>query len=291
MGNQLEEKVAIVTGGATGIGEAICHKFASRGAKVVVNGLEGDPVDDVVDTMNKYDAHAVGCTADVAEPSGAETCIRTAVDSFGELDVVVCNAGTFQTVAEVDTFPVEDFDYMTRMNCRSVYLMAHYAMPLLQRTRGVLLATGSEAGELGQPTCAPYGASKAWVHGLIRSLALEQARHGVRANCVCPGPVETEWHETDKSPMTEKMEQDIIKACPMARHATPEEVANVFAFLASDEASFVTGALYFVDGGMSISRGPIGEDVPAELRQKPQGHLKDLHHSKEGLEGKRTRKA
>jgi NAD(P)-dependent dehydrogenase (short-subunit alcohol dehydrogenase family) len=167
--------------------------------------------------------------------------------------------------------------------------MTHLAMPHLKESRGVVLATGSEAGRLGQPQCAPYGGSKAFIHGFIRSVALEQACHGVRANCVCPGPADTQWHQTDVSPMTEKMERDILHATPLGRRGTPEEIANVFAFLASDEASFITGALYFVDGGISIGRGPIGADVPDELRVQPKGKLNALRHSREGLENKNVR--
>ncbi|NLX06864.1 MAG: SDR family oxidoreductase [Phycisphaerae bacterium] len=289
MDRRLKGKVAIVTGAATGIGEAIAHKFAKEGARVVVNGLETDPVDDVVEAMHKHQAEAVGYKGDVADEEHARRCVQRAIDEFGRLDVLVNNAGTFQTVADVDDFPAEDFDYMTRMNVRSVFLMTRYAMPHLQKTRGVVLATGSEAGLLGQPRCAPYAGSKAWIHAFVRSIALEQARHGVRANCVCPGPTETQWHDTDVSPMTDSMEADILKATPLGRRATAEEVANVFAFLASDEASFVTGALWFVDGGISISRGPVGDEVPEELRHQPEMHLHDLHHTHEGLEGKRVR--
>ena len=109
----------------------------------------------------------------------------------------------------------------------------------------------------------------------------------MRANCVCPGHTNTRWHDTKVSPMTEEMEKDIIKGTPLGRHANPEEVANVFAFLASEEASFVTGALYFVDGGISIGRGPAGDYIPKKLRKPPTGKLK-LKHSKEGLKGKKV---
>ncbi len=282
---RLDGKVAIVTGGATGIGEAICHRLGKDGAKVVVCGLPADPVAEVVGAMRRHDGTGVGFEGDVSQDEQAKACVRKAIDEFGRLDILVNNAGTFQTVADVDDFPVEDFDYMTRMNVRSVFLMTKYALPHLRKSRGVVLSTGSEAGLLGQPSCAPYAGTKAWIHAFMRSVALEQAKHGVRANCVCPGPIDTQWHDVGASPMTEKMEQDILDATPLGRRGTPEEAANVFAFLASDEASFITGALYFVDGGISISRGATGRDVPEDLRHAPPGHL-ELEHSKEGLEGK-----
>ena len=286
---RLENKVAIVTGAGTGIGEAVAHRLAKDGAAVVVNGLSNDPVENVVEAMRRHGARAVADRHDVSDRDGARMCVQTAIEQFGQLDILINNAGTFQTVADVDEFPIEDFDSMMRMNVRSVFLMTHFAMPHLKKSRGCVISTGSEAGLLGQPRCAPYGGSKGWIHGFMRSIALEQAAHGVRANCVCPGPIDTQWHDVDVSPMTEEMESDILDATPLGRRGLPEEAANVFAFLASDEASFVTGALYFVDGGISIGRGPIGRKVPAELRTQPEGHLHDLHHSKDGLENKTTR--
>lgn len=282
---RLEDKVAVITGASTGIGEAIAHKFAKEGAQVVVNGLEDDPVEKVVEDIVGKGGKAAGYKGDVSQDENARACIDTAVRTFGRLDVLVNNAGTYQTVADINDFPTDEFNYMTRMNIRTVFLMTKFAIEHLQKTRGVVLATGSEAGLLGQPQCAPYGGSKGWIHGFIRSIALEQARYGVRANCVCPGPIDTQWHDVNASPMTEKMEADILKATPLGRRGTVEEAANVFAFLASNEASFVTGAMYFVDGGISIGRGPLGDDIPDELRKAPPISL-DLKHTKHGLRNK-----
>ncbi len=287
--NKLAGKVAIVTGAGTGIGEAVAHRLAKEGAAVLLNGLPDDPLDAVSDEMRQHGAKVEVFPGDVSQPDTAEACVQRAVDRFGKLDILVNCAGSFQTVADVADFPVEDFLYMTASNIHTVFLMTRFAMPHLQQTGGCVISTGSEAGELGQPSCAPYGGAKAWIHGFMRSVALEQARHGVRANCVCPGPIATQWHDTDVSPMTDDMEQDIIDGTPMGRHGTTEEAANVYAFLASDEASFVTGALYFVDGGMSIGRGPIGRQVPEELRRQPKGKL-ELHHAREGLQGKAIRR-
>jgi NAD(P)-dependent dehydrogenase (short-subunit alcohol dehydrogenase family) len=285
MADELKGKIAIVTGGATGIGEAVSHRFAAEGACVLVNGLPDDPVDDVVESIRSHGGTASAFTGDVSGKETAQDCIDRVRECYGRLDVLVNNAGTFQAVADIESFPVEQFDYMMRMNTRSVFLMTKFAMPLLQETRGCVISTGSEAGLLGQPRCAPYGGSKGFIHGFMRSIALEQARNGVRANCVCPGPIDTQWHDTEVSPLTEQMEQDILEGTPMGRRGTPEEAANVFAFLASDRASFITGALYFVDGGMSIGRGPVGRSVPDELREAPRGRL-NLEHGKDGLDGK-----
>ncbi len=287
MSGRLKDKVAIVTGGATGIGEAICKKFVAEGAKVIVCGLPADPVEQVVKEIRQDKGEAEAFEGDVSEAGTAEACVKKAIDAFGRLDVLVNNAGTFQTVASTENFPVDDFDYMMKMNTRSAFLMTKFALPHLQTTKGNIISTGSEAGTIGQPDCSPYGGSKGFMIAFTRGVALEQIKHGVRANVVCPGPTDTQWHDTDVSPMTVEMEQDILKGTPMGRHGNPEEIANVFAFLASDEASFVTGALYFVDGGISIGRGPAGDYVKEQFKIIPARKLK-LKHSKEGLEGKET---
>lgn len=285
MSVRLKNKVAIITGGATGIGEAISKKFVSEGAKVVVCGLAADPVESVVKEIREAKGKAEAFEGDISEAGTAEACVKKAINAFGRLDVLVNNAGTFQTVAPTEHFPIDDFDYMMKMNTRSAFLMTKFALPYLQKTKGNLICTGSEAGTIGQPDCSPYGGSKGFLIAFTRGVALEQIKYGVRANVVCPGPTATQWHDTDVSPMTAEMESDIIKGTPMARHADPEEIANVFAFLASDEASFVTGALYFVDGGISIGRGPSGDYVKEKYKIIPARKLK-LKHSREGLNKK-----
>ncbi|HEU4452292.1 MAG TPA: SDR family oxidoreductase [Longimicrobium sp.] len=287
MAGRLQGKVAIVTGGGTGIGEAICHKFAKEGAAVVVSGLPTDPIEQVAAEMRGWGARAVAFAGDVAEDAIAEACVRKAVDEFGRLDVLVNNAGVLLVTAETQDYPIDAFDETVRNNVRSAFLMTRHALPELQKTRGCIVSAGSEAGAIGLANNTPYGGTKAWIHAFTRGVAVEQAKYGVRANCVCPGPIDTAWTHKETGPMDKKMEQSIVQATPMGRRGTVEEVANVYAFLASDEASFVTGALYFVDGGITVGKGPIGDEVPKELRQPPEPHLR-LHHTQEGNENKET---
>ncbi len=288
MAGRLEGKVAIVTGAAAGIGEAIAHKFAKEGAKVVVNGLPDDPVDDVVSAITQHGGQAVGCKADVSEEIGAQQCVETAVKQWGGLDILINNAGVFLVSAETQDYPIDLFDKTNWMNIRSVFLMTKYALPHLQKSNGVIVSAGSEGGLMGEPYNTVYGGTKGWIHAFMRGVAVEQANHGVRANCVCPGPVDTAWTHKSMSPMDTEMEMTFLGATPMGRRGTVEEIANVYAFLASDEASYVTGALWSVDGGITTSKGMVGMKADKDLRQEPPVDL-DLQHTYDGLKNKDTR--
>jgi NAD(P)-dependent dehydrogenase (short-subunit alcohol dehydrogenase family) len=287
MTGRLADKVAIITGAGTGIGEAIAHKFAKEGAKVVLNGLPDDPIEDVAHSINQYGGTAIAYGGDVSEEAYAQSCVQVALDTYGRLDILVNNAGVFLTNAETEDYPIEDFDRTIRMNIRSAFLMTKYAIPHLRKHNGNIISAGSEAGFNGLAQNTTYGGTKGWMHSFMMGVAVEQAKYGIRANCVCPGPIDTAWTHKSTGPMDSKMEQMLIQATPMARRGTPEEVANVYAFLASDEASYVTGALWLVDGGITPAKGPVGKETPLWKRFEPDGELR-LDHSKEGLENKET---
>jgi NAD(P)-dependent dehydrogenase (short-subunit alcohol dehydrogenase family) len=283
----LEGKVAIITGAGTGIGEAIAHKFAKEGAKVVVNGLPDDPIEDVVKSINDYGGEAVTYAGDISQEFHAQYCVQKAIDAYGQLDILINNAGVFLVTAETQDYPIEAFDNTIRMNIRSTFLMTKYALPHLQKSHGNIVSAGSEAGFNGLSYNTPYGGTKAWIHAFTQGVAVEQARYCVRANCVCPGPIDTAWTHKETGPMDGKMEKMLIQATPLARRGTPEEVANVYAFIASSEASYVTGALWLVDGGITVAKGAVGSETPFLFRSEPKGELR-LDHSQEGLENKET---
>ena len=285
---RLQGKVAIITGAGTGIGEAIAHKFAREGAKVVVCGLPSDPIEDVAKAIRDKKGEAIAFGGDISEEIVAKACIDVTIKKFKRLDVLVNNAGVFLDNAMTPDYPVADFDETIRMNIRSAFMMTRFALPHLQKFRGNIISAGSESGMIGLAQNTPYGGTKGWIHAFMRGVAVEQAQFGVRANCVCPGPIDTAWTHKETGPMDKNMEKTLIQAVPLARRGTPEEVANVYAFLASDEASYVTGALYFVDGGTTIAKGPVGDLVPPRLRKEPKGEL-DLEHSRDGLRNKQTR--
>lgn len=143
---RLREKVAIVTGGGTGIGEAICKKFAKEGAMVVVAGMPQDPVGDVVNDIQKEGGRAVAFTGDMADEKDAEKCVSKAVEEFGKLDILINNAGIFPITAELQEYDIEAFDSMIRNNVRSPFMMTRAALPELHKTKGCIVSAGSEAG-------------------------------------------------------------------------------------------------------------------------------------------------
>ncbi len=282
---RLKDKVAVITGAGTGIGEAIAHKFAREGASLVLNGLPRDPVKDVAAAITAADGRAEVHTGDVAEEKEARAVVDLAVSRFGRLDVLVNNAGVFIAICETDDYRVEDFDRTIRNNLRTAFLMTKFALPHLKKSRGNIVCTGSMGGFNGTIGCTPYGGTKGFLHAFIVGVALEQAKYGVRANCVCPGIIDTAWTTPGKGPMSRDMAGSLVSGIPMGRLGMPEEIANVFAFLASDEASYVTGALWLVDGGVTPGNGNSGENVPEELRRAPKGVL-PLKHSFDGENGK-----
>jgi NAD(P)-dependent dehydrogenase (short-subunit alcohol dehydrogenase family) len=285
MNRTLKGKVAVVTGGGTGIGEAICRQFACEGARIVVNGLPGDPIEDVVGDIIADGGEAVAFAGDVAQEQTARECINVAIRNFGQLDILINNAGVLVANAETDDMPVDKFDEHIRCNIRSAFLMTKFALPHLRKTGGTIISAGSEGGINGQPRNTTYGGTKGFLHSFTQGVAVEQAQYGVRANCVCPGPIDTAWTHKETGAVDEDIEKALVAATPLGRRGTVEEIANVYAFLASDDASFVTGALWLVDGGITPAKGPVGLMAGPLAATPPLSHL-NLRHTQDGTRGK-----
>ena len=195
--NRLAGKVAIVTGGATGIGEAIAKKFAREGASVLVNGFPEDPVNEVVKEIQQEGGQAAAFASDVSVDENALRCVEFAIHTYGKLDILINNAGVFPVMEEIHNYPSDAFDYLVKNNIRTAFLMTKYAVPELRKTKGCIVSAGSEAGEKGLPENASFGGTKGWMHAFTRGVVVEQEKYRVRANSFCLGPIDTALKQRD----------------------------------------------------------------------------------------------
>lgn len=252
---RLEGKVAVITGAGSGIGLATAQAFAREGARLVLVGRNSKALADIASEIGPARARAV--VADVTTPAANERMVAEAVERFGGLDILVANAGIEGVNATIDAYPVDVFDQVIAINLRGVFLGLKCAIPAMRARGGgsvvILSSIGGIRGR-GQGNSA-YIASKHAVIGLMKTAALEGAAHGIRVNCVLPGPVETRMIrsiEESRSPgAPEVARAALLAGLPMKRYGTPEEVANVILFLASAESSLCTGSTFSADGGLA----------------------------------------
>ena len=245
---RLEGRIALVTGGASGIGAATARRLAAEGARVVVADLDEAGAGAVA---GEIDGLAV--RMDVADASSARAGVASAEDALGPLDVVVNNAGTDRFAFFVQTDEAL-WDFVLGVNLRGTIAVTHAVLDGMQkRGGGAIVNVASEAGRVGSQGSVVYSAAKAGVIGFTRAVARESSRFGVRVNAVAPGPIDTPLLNAapeQYGEIGERLKQGMIAATSMRRIGQPDEVAAAIAFLASDDAAFVTGAELRVDGGM-----------------------------------------
>lgn len=245
----LKGKVVIITGGRSGIGQATALRFAAEGANLVVPDVQ-DTSRQVVE-MTQGAAQAIFVQADVSRAPHVDNLIEKTVAAFGRLDVLVNNAGVSVRKSVVDTTESE-WDHLIAVNLKGMFLCSRAAIPVMRRGGGgAIVNVASGLGLVGGSEAAAYCASKGGVLQLTRAMAVDHADDGIRVNCVCPGPVVTPMLETiiNSDPNPEARRQRMAESTLLKRLGRPEEIASVILFLASDEASFMTGAIVTVDGG------------------------------------------
>ena len=250
----VKDRVAIVTGAANGLGRESAMLLAHEGARVVLGDLDAANLERAAAAITAAGGTAVAMAGDVTEERAAATLIDTAVERFGRLDILVNNVGGSRN-AKIWEMRAEDWDFVLRLNLRSTFLCTRAAVPHMMRQRYGRIVCMSSGAREGTPWTAyyqggsSYSAAKAGVHGFVRDVALELAEHGINVNAVAPGPIDTERFGAGLKRMNETVEYSPNRMTPLRRLGQPIEVAHAVLFLASDEASYITGHTLAVAGG------------------------------------------
>ena len=249
MAGQLDGKVALVTGGGSGIGRATALTFAREGAKVAVADIVVDGGEETVRMVKEAGGEAFFIKVDVSDAADVEAMVNKVVETYGQIDCAHNNAGIEGELNDTSTYSEDMFDKVIDINLTGVWLCMKYELPhMLKQGSGAIVNTASGAGLIGVAGMSAYVASKHGVVGLTKTAALEYAKSGIRVNAVCPGLIQT--------PMVERITNDqpqlgeaLVAAEPVGRTGKPEEIAESVVWMCSDAASFVTGHSMSVDGG------------------------------------------
>jgi NAD(P)-dependent dehydrogenase (short-subunit alcohol dehydrogenase family) len=251
---ELKDKVAVITGGAVGIGYASAECLLREGAAVVIVDISPEAGATAAEQLGGEARNAISVAADISSVADVEQAIATTVKRFGQIDVLVNNAG-IQTFGDPVTTTEEIWDRTMNVNLKGHWLMSKHAIPeMMKRGRGSIVNISSVQGLASQRNVVAYSTSKHAMIGLTRSMAVDLASRQIRVNCVCPGTVDTPMIQgivaLDSDP--NRLRGILNRMHPLGRMATPSEIGEVVAFLASDRASFMTGSVVTVDGGLTV---------------------------------------
>ena len=250
---KLLRKVAIVTGGGTGIGKSIAELFAREGAQVVITGRRLEKLREVENAITQNGGSVLAIGADVTSQPDNERIVKETLSKFGKLDILVNNAGDF-TVGTVTETSIEDWDRIFNLNVRGVFLLSRLALPEIERSGGgSIINISSTLGEQVIPACTAYCASKAALNMMTESMACDYAAKKIRINTISPGVVDTPIHAARKITDEVAWANQMASMHPLGRLGQPIDVASAALFLASDDASWITGANLQVDGGIHLS--------------------------------------
>ncbi|RUQ23979.1 glucose 1-dehydrogenase [Peribacillus cavernae] len=250
----LDGKVAVITGGAGGIGIKTAEYFLKAGANVVVVDLIEETLDKAKSALNTF-GDIITIKADVSQESDVKNYVKKAVDHFGKIDIFFNNAGIEGKIAPLVDQSVEDFDKVINVNVRGVFLGLKYVLPvMMEQGHGSIINTSSVAGLEGSPNLSPYITSKHAVVGLTKAAAIEAASANVRVNSIHPSPINTRMmrsiEEGFNPGQAESAQQAFSQGIPLGRYGEASDIAKLVLFLASDDSAFISGSQYRIDGGM-----------------------------------------
>ena len=246
---ELTGKTAVVTGGSRGIGRAICLKLAGQGANIVLNYAgNAAAAEETRAACEALGVRALAVQGDVADPAACNALIDTAVEAFGQVDILVCNAGITRDNLLM-RMSDEEFQKVIDTNLKGTFhCMRAVIRPMMKKRRGRIISISSVVGLIGNAGQINYAASKAGVIGMTRSLAREVASRGITVNAVAPGFIRTDMTDV----LSDAVKEGILRSIPLGKLGEAEDVANTVLFLASDEAAYITGQVLSVDGGMAM---------------------------------------
>jgi NAD(P)-dependent dehydrogenase (short-subunit alcohol dehydrogenase family) len=254
----LADRVALVTGGAVGMGRAIARKFAEEGCSVVISDISESSGNKTTEEIAKAGGKAIFVRCDVTQNSQVQDTVNSAIHKFGKIDILVNNAGGLGTMWSLQEVTEEDWDRIIDLNLKSVFLCCKAVVPYMKEKKYGRIVNISSMGAVNPPRpVVHYHAAKAGVISLTQNLALELVNYNIRVNAIAPGPIRTEYYEPRLKNLTDAQKEDYFntkgKTTPMQRIGQPEEIAAVALFLVSESSSYITGELINVGGGLPLT--------------------------------------